>query len=173
MKGILLMIVVVGLSAGCNKQKYGQCDPPQDELEVLFKAKSQTNPFSHSFCVVCNTEIEPSEYSDWAVSMGANPLEDEYIDTVHPCLYVYPNDSTPESGIDSLEKCESAVCDGEATYADMVGKGQGNFDVIPLLEGDILVNEEWIFQKTQLPETQSPHHQDLAHTPQAADSLQR
>ena len=173
MKWFVCTVLMISVGMGCTKQQYGQCASPQDELEVLFKAKSMTNVFSHSFCVVCNTEIEPGEYSDWAVSMGANPLEDEYIDSKHPCLYVYSSDSTPESAIDSLEKCESAVCDGEATYADMVGKGQGNFDVTPLFEDTVTIHEEWLLEEPRFSETRQPSLYEDARIHPDADLLQQ
>jgi hypothetical protein len=102
------------------------------------------NVFSHSFCVVCNTQISPDEYEEWANEMGSPQMPDAY-DNVHPCFYVYAPDSLDlEDGIDSLALCESLVCDGGAEYADMVGKGQGNFDVTPLLNGTAMVGEEWM-----------------------------
>ena len=144
-----MVLVIACAASGCKTQFYSECQPPEDELKVLFKKKSSTNPFSHSFCVVCNPEIEQSEYNDWAESMGANILEAEDLDTVHPCLYVYLPDNDPADSIDSLEQCETLICDGTADYADMVGKNQGNFDVTPLLSQEmILVTEEWMLEST-------------------------
>ena len=137
------------VSLGCKTQYYGQCEPPQDELEILFKAKSSANPFSHNFCVVCNTEISPDQYEEWALDMGA-PQGPTFVDNVHPCLYVYPDSQEPEDAIDSLEMCESIVCGGQAVYNDMVGKDQGNFDVTPLLDGTSAVAQEWVLEPTML-----------------------
>ena len=146
---ILMVLVVMCAALGCKTQFYGACEPPEDELKVLFKKKSATNPFSHSFCVVCNPDIDEDDYIEWATGMGANALEPQYLDTVHPCLYVYLPDEDPADSIDSLEQCEALICDGTADYADMVGKNQGNFDVTPLLRQEMtLVTEEWMLEST-------------------------
>ena len=141
---VMMVLAVMCAAVGCKTQFYSECQPPEDELKVLFKKKSSTNPFSHSFCVVCNPEIEAGDYIDWAVDMGANALDPADLDTVHPCLYVYLPDNDPAESIDSLEQCEALICDGTADYADMVGKGQGNFDVTPLLNPEeMMFTEEW------------------------------
>ena len=105
----------------------------------MFKAKLKAHPFSHSFCIVCNTKIEPSEYADWAIEMGA-PQGPSNTDTVHPCLYVYGNGENT----DSLSQCKALACGGGASYSDMVGKSNGNFDLGPILNNDSLISEEWI-----------------------------
>ena len=120
-------------AVACGKQEYSQCEKPNEQLKILFKSKSNTNPFSHSFCIVCNPEIEPSEYTDWAISMGA-PQGPVSVEDVHPCLYAYLPTNSPFSEIDSLELCESLICNEEATYSDMVGQSNGNIDVTPLLD---------------------------------------
>jgi hypothetical protein len=109
----------------------------------MFKPKIKGHPFSHSFCIVCNTEIEPSEYHDWAVSMGAN--ETNPANPELPCLYVY-NLSARETGINtnSLAACKSLVCDGGATYSDMVSPQNGNIDTGPMLDDNELIEEEWL-----------------------------
>ncbi len=140
MRGVLGVIVMVLLvSSGCASQEYGQCAAPQDNLQVLFKAKVSAHPFSHSFCVVCNTELEEADYGTWAEEMGGNGDVGD-VEGLHPCLYVYGDGNN----IDSLEMCQSLVCDGGAEYADMVGKGQGNFDVTPILDPTATLTHEWV-----------------------------
>jgi len=139
MRVFWMMMIALCLSAGCSTQQYGQCDAPADHLEVLFKPKITGHPFSHSFCVVCNTEISPEDYGDWALQMGASSVPNDPSD---PCLYVYPS---TESNIDSLAECQSLVCDGGAEYSDMASDSNGNFDLAPLLNGAALeFNEEWV-----------------------------
>lgn len=134
-----ILLVALILSAGCSKQQYGQCEAPDEALKVLFKPKVPAQIFSHSFCVVCNTEIAPSEYADWALEMGASQVPDNPQD---PCLYVYSQGPTD---IDSLGQCQSLVCDGGAQYSDMANDGNGNFNLAPLLNGEAFsFNEEWI-----------------------------
>jgi hypothetical protein len=141
MRGISWMIVAAVLASGCVSQEYGQCPPPDDHLEVLYKAKNPAHPFSHPFCVVCNTELEEDGYNAWSQQMGGTGnIADEDLGTVHPCLYVYGDGSE----IKDFEQCQSLVCDGGATYSDMVGKGQGNFDVKPILFGDGAIASEWL-----------------------------
>ena len=117
----------LGLSA-CSQQLYGQCDPPDDHLKVMFKPKVSTHPFSHSFCIVCNPDLVPSEYADWAMEMGAEEGPSDP-NSVHPCLYAY----SQSMSVDTIDQCESMICSGEADYNDMVGKGNGNFDLSPIL----------------------------------------
>ena len=105
----------------------------------MFKDKLKAHPFSHSFCIICNTEIEPSEYADWAMEMGA-PQGPSNTDAVHPCLYVYGNGENT----DSLSQCKALACGGNASYNDMVGKNNGNFDLGPILNDSSLVAEEWV-----------------------------
>ncbi len=123
----------------------------------MFKPKITGHPFSHSFCIVCNTEIEPSEYYDWAVSMGANETNPANPDL--PCLYVY-NPDAPETGIDTdtLAACKSLVCDGGGTYADVVNSSNGNFDLSPMFDDSDLVEEEWLILE---------EGQDMISAPQA------
>ena len=116
---------------GCVQQQYGQCEEPNEQLEVLFKARNLAHPFSHSFCMVCNTAIQAPEYGAWALEMGA-PEAPGTTDGLEPCLYVYEPVSS-QAGIDSLDRCVSLVCDGDAQYSDMVSSSNGNFDLDPLL----------------------------------------
>jgi len=125
------MFVALLMSAGCVQQQYGQCEEPNTQLEVMFKPRNPAHPFSHSFCIVCNTGIERAQYGDWAVAMGAPQAPDDTAG-LHPCLYVY-DPSESETGIDSLELCRSLVCDGGAEYNDMVATSNGNFDLDPIL----------------------------------------
>ena len=95
----------------------------------MYKPKSTVHPFNHAFCIVCNPEIEPEDYVDWAVEMGSeNPPASA--EGLHPCLYVYTSNNTD---IDDVKTCESLVCDGGATYNDMVNTSNGNFDLDPIL----------------------------------------
>ncbi len=123
------------LGAGCatgDSQEYGQCEAPDGHLKVMFKPKNPLFMFSHSFCIVCNTAIEPEEYGEWAEAMGATSIPP---DPDLPCLYVYPEN--PEN-IDSMSQCHSLVCDGDGTYSDMVSSSNGNFDLTPVLDGSAL-----------------------------------
>jgi hypothetical protein len=118
------------LTVGCAKQQYGECSPPNDELQILFKAKVGVNLFSHSFCIACNPSLEPEEYMAWAGEMGANMTPD--MDT--PCLYVYGADDIGlPNGYESLAQCQAAVCEGGATYADFVSRRNGNIDLDPII----------------------------------------
>jgi hypothetical protein len=143
---------VMLLGAGCangDSQEYGQCEAPDDHLKVMFKPKTPGVVFSHSFCVVCNTAIEPEEFGEWAQAMGATNIpEDPYL----PCLYVCPG--APEN-VDSMSQSHSLVCDGEATYSDMVSGSNGNFDLTPVLDGSAfdLLSPTW-----------SPMEPDSQHT---------
>ena len=129
-----LLVFSLSLSLmGCGTQLYGQCEPPKENLELLFKSKIEGHPFSHSFCIVCNPDIEPDAYGDWALEMGA-PQAPDSVDNLHPCLYVYPSAEQRELEIDSLELCEALVCEGSASYNDMVSKENGNVNLDPLLE---------------------------------------
>jgi hypothetical protein len=122
---------LLSLLAGCASEEYGQCDAPDDYLKVMFKDSSSASPFSHSFCIVCNPNIEPAEYGAWALQMGA-PEAPELTEGLHPCLYVYGGPPGTDN-TESFESCRSLVCDGGATFSDMVGKGNGNFDLQPIL----------------------------------------
>ncbi len=125
-------LLACGGNAGAG-QEYGQCESPNEHLKVMFKPKITGHPFSHSFCIVCNPQLEPEAYGEWALAMGASQAPDN-TDGLLPCLYVY-DPTAPETGIDtdSLERCQSLVCDGEAEYNDMVNEINGNFDLEPLL----------------------------------------
>jgi hypothetical protein len=155
-----ILVVLLFLSVGCGKQQYATCQAPDDHLKVMFKAKIKVHPFSHSFCIICNTEIEPSEYADWAVEMGA-PQGPSNPDGVHPCLYVYGNGQNT----DSLQQCKSLACGGDATYNDMVGKSNGNFNLGPILNNDSLVAEEWILLDDANPQRSMPLDQTPANHP--------
>jgi len=149
MRALLMVLMLLVLSASCSKQKYGQCGAPNEDLKILFKPKNPIHPFSHSFCIVCNPELEPSEYYDWAVSMGAN--ETNPLNPEAPCLYVYHCENVegvdcPE-GLDTNDTfagCKSLVCDGGAAYGDMVSPKNGNINLDPILNGDQIVEEEWL-----------------------------
>ena len=141
MRAMCWMVVLTVLVSGCVSQEYGQCPAPDDHLEIAYKAKNLAHPFSHTFCVVCNEDLEESEYNAWSQEMGGvGAIAEEDLSTVHPCLYVY-GDGTE---IKDLETCVSLVCDGGATYADMVGKGQSNIDVKPLIFGAGAITSEWL-----------------------------
>jgi hypothetical protein len=141
MRGIIWVIMTAMLVSGCVSQEYGQCPAPDDHLEILYKAKNVAHPFSHPFCVVCNTQLEEENYNAWSQELGgAGNIADEDLSTVYPCLYVYGDGSE----IKDLEECVSLVCDGGASYSDMVGKGQGNFDVKPILFGNGAIAQEWL-----------------------------
>ena len=113
----------------CSSQEYGQCEPPKDNLKILFTPKNPLHPFSHSFCIVCNPDITPTEYEDWVLEMGALQGPDN-VNDVHPCLYVYAY----QTDIGSLGECQSLVCEGGAIYNDMVGKDNGNIDISSILQ---------------------------------------
>ena len=140
--GIGMGIATLLLSAGCTKQKYGQCTVPNEELKILFKDKT-SNPFSHTFCVVCNPTLEAGEYATWAEEMGATSIPDS---PINPCLYVYH--PAPETQIATYEECVSLVCSGEASYSDMVGNN-GNFNLEPLLNPTGTESEEWILAEEE------------------------
>ena len=129
--GWLGIALVLAWTAGCashDAQEFGQCEAPDGHLQVMYKSKNPLFTFSNPFCVVCNNAIEPAEYAAWAESMGATsvPLDPEL-----PCLYVYPGEP---KDIESLEECQSLVCDGSAVYNDMVSDSNGNLDLSPILD---------------------------------------
>ena len=128
----LLFSLCMLCAIGCNRQEYSQCEPPHDHLEIMFKDRSDVNPFSHAFCIVCNPGLEVDEYIDWASAMGAEALNVDPND-VHPCLYVY-DPTRSEAGITDLAMCTSLVCDDRANYNDLVSKENGNFDLSPILD---------------------------------------
>ena len=96
----------------------------------MYKPASSISPLDHSFCVVCNTEIERKGYESWALEMGAQELPSSY-DLILPCLYVYTDNNIVISGV---EQCASLVCDDGAVYNDMLRASSGNIDLSPLLE---------------------------------------
>ena len=116
-------LISVLLAFGCGSQKYGDCDSPKDDLIVVYKSKPSL-PIGHSYCIVCNPDLLPSDYVDWALEMGA-PQGPTDPSAVHPCLYAYSNGSE----IVDLLTCENLICSGNADYNDMVGKEQGNVDL--------------------------------------------
>ena len=123
----LTLLSALMMSVGCGQQQYSRCDPPDEHLKVMFKPKIDVLPFSHSFCIVCNIELAPEEYGDWALEMGGQPPSS--VEDVYPCLYVYTSNNTD---IETLNQCDSLVCEGGAEYNDMVGRNNGNFDLDPL-----------------------------------------
>ena len=123
------VLCCVFLALGCARQQYGECPPPNQDLQILYKAKVGANPLSHSFCVVCKPSLAPEEYAEWGQEMGA--VAESRAET--PCLYVYGDrDSSPE-GYGSLEQCLSAVCDGHGSYSDFVSRRNENIDLDPLI----------------------------------------
>ena len=144
MRGLGWCLLVAVMVSGCASQEYGQCAAPADNLQVLFKAKNTAHPFSHSFCVVCNTELEEADYATWAEEMGGSGDVGD-VEGLEPCLYVYGDGQN----IDSLEMCQSLVCDGGATYNDMVGKSQGNIDVDPILDPISGITQEWLLTEPE------------------------
>ena len=123
---------IIVISTGCVEQEYASCDAPDDELQIMFKPKNSAHPFSHSFCIVCNPALEPSEYGDWALEMGA-PQAPENTDGLLPCLYAY-SEIPHTNGPDTLEGCKAQICEGRARYNDMVNQDNGNFDLSPILD---------------------------------------
>ncbi len=123
----LLFISLFSITA-CAQEQYSECPSPRDSLHIMFKPNASSLPNSHSFCIVCDPTITESEYETWAIEMGA-PQGPQDSSTVHPCLYVY---STTE--IETMQQCEQLICNDTATYSDMVGKNNGNFDLSPILQ---------------------------------------
>ena len=118
------------LGSGCIKQEYDECDPPQEDLQILFKKKSNVHPFSHSFCIVCNPQLSSEEIQAWTVEMGAESVS-ETPET--PCLYAYADRDRFPSGFETLEQCRINICQGGANYNDIVSRQNGNIDLDPLL----------------------------------------
>ena len=115
---------------GCVEQEYSACPEPNNQLEILFKEKSNIQPFAHSFCIVCNTDINSEEIQSWAMQMGASSV-DENPET--PCLYAYANRDLYPDGFETLEQCELAICEGGASYNDIVRRDNGNINLTPLI----------------------------------------
>ena len=126
----MTIILLVFGSWGCVEQEYSQCPVPDDQLKILFKKKMSAHPFSHSFCVVCNVSLEPNEIEGWAEEMGANAVGDV---PETPCLYAYADRESHPDGYSTLSQCQTAVCDGTATYSDIVSRRNGNIDLDPIL----------------------------------------
>ena len=124
----VLGVLFGAVFTGCDNQEYGQCAPPADHLQVLFKPKNPVHPFSHSFCVVCHNDLSEADYAEWVQDMGGSG-DIGPVDGLHPCLYVYGDGAD----IESLAECQSLICEGGAAYNDMVSKEQGNIDVTPIL----------------------------------------
>ena len=170
--GWLLVGMTLILGAGCggvDSQEYGQCEAPNDHLKVMFKPKTPGMVFSHSFCVVCNTAIEPEEYDDWAEEMGATSIPNT---PELPCLYVYTG---AQSNFGSMSQCQSMVCDGTATYSDMVSSSNGNFDLTPVLNGSAFaINDAWHLTEQEAMSAapfQGESPVDPAHLPQLARGI--
>ena len=128
--GPIATLLCVCAAIGCTKQKYGECPAPESHLKVLFKAKSGLQPFGHSFCVVCNPELDPDEYAQWAAEMGAESAG-EMPET--PCLFAYADADEFPDGFETLEQCQTAICEGGANYNDAVSRDNGNLDLVPLI----------------------------------------
>lgn len=107
----------------------------------MFKVKNKVYFFSYFFCIICNMEIEFSEYVDWVMEMGAFQGFSN-LDGVYFCFYVYIGNQT--NGPDTLLGCKLLVCGGNVSYNDMVGKNNGNFNLGFIFNIDLFVVEEWI-----------------------------
>ena len=125
--GILSFFI---LCTGCIKQEYDECNPPQEDLQVLFKKKSNLQPFSHSFCIVCNPSLSSEEIQSWAIEMGAESISDNP-DT--PCLYAYADREEFPNGFETLQHCQRSICEEGAQYNDIVSRENGNIDLDPIL----------------------------------------
>ena len=127
---VLIVLAIMLFGVGCVEQEYGECAEPNDELKVLFKEKISINPFSHSFCIVCNPSLESDEIEAWAEDMGASEVSDN---PETPCLFAYADGDEFPNGFETLAQCQSAICDGGATYSDIVSRQNGNIDLEPLI----------------------------------------
>ena len=125
----LLILAFCCMAIGCAKQEYAACAPPDQDHKILFKPKFDGNPFSHSFCIVCNPSLEPEEYEAWVERMGG--MSEGQPET--PCLYAYADREASPEGYETLADCQTAICEGGATYSDVVSRRNGNFDLEPLL----------------------------------------
>ena len=125
-----LLLLACSLPLGCAEQQYGACSAPQDDLQVLFKEKSKFNLFSHSFCIVCNPNLDEEEVVEWMMSMGADAVS-EVPET--PCLYAYADRETQPKGFETLAQCQEAICEGGASYHDVVSRENENIDLDPLI----------------------------------------
>jgi len=125
---ILLLAVIIVI--GCEKQEYSECAPPQEDLKILFKEKLSIHPFSHSFCIVCNPDLSSEEIGAWAESMGVNSAPEN---PETPCLYAYADREEFPEGFETLEQCQSAICEGNASYHDIVSRRNGNINLDPLI----------------------------------------
>ena len=118
------------LVMGCGKQEYDECPAPNDNLKILFKEKISAHPFSHSFCIVCNPSLSSTEIQAWAEDMGSSSVSEQ---PETPCLYAYADREQFSEGFETLEQCQSAICEGGATYNDSVSRQNGNIDLDPIL----------------------------------------
>ena len=125
-----LLAAITLLAFGCGKQQYAECPPPDEDLKILFKPANELHPFSHSFCIVCNPSLAPEDYAEWVVSMGAAEPEGQ---PETPCLYAYSDREASPDGTPTLALCKASICDGEATYNDVVSRRNGNIDLEPLI----------------------------------------
>ena len=125
-----VLLIVCYLIIGCTSQEYGECSMPDEDLRILFKEKLSIHPFSHSFCIVCNPSLSSEEIGAWAVSMGVSSAPD---DPETPCLYAYADREEFPEGFETLEQCQSAVCEGGARYNDIVSRMNGNIDLDPVI----------------------------------------
>jgi hypothetical protein len=114
----------------CAEQEYSSCEPLQEQLQILFKPQIIGHPFSHSFCVVCNPDLDPEEIQSWATEMGATSTSSQ---PETPCLYAYADREEFPEGFETLAQCASAVCEGGASYNDIVSRDQGNINLDPIL----------------------------------------
>ena len=125
-----LIAAIALLAFGCGKQQYAECPPPDEDLKILFKPANALHPFSHSFCIVCNPSLTREEYAEWVVSMGGAEPENQ---PETPCLYAYSDREANPEGNQTLEECQASICEGEATYNDVVSRRNGNIDLEPLI----------------------------------------
>ena len=126
----ILFFIVGFLTIGCAKQEYSECAAPNDHLKILFKEKSGAHPFSHSFCIVCYPSLSSEETSVWVESMGASSGSEP---PETPCLYAYADREEFPEGFESLAQCQAAICEGGATYSDVVSRMNGNVNLDPLI----------------------------------------
>ena len=68
------------LTDGTEERQFLYAEDCCEALETImecysdFKPSDPLHPFSHPFCVVCNTELSPDEYESWALEMGAQEV---------------------------------------------------------------------------------------------------
>ena len=122
------LLVIITAISGCVREQYSECPSPRESRKIMFKPKASSLVNSHSFCIVCDPTLDEDEYESWAVEMGA-PQGPDDPSQVHPCLYAYAN-----MEVTTIGQCMDLICNDEATYNDMVGKENGNFDLSPILQ---------------------------------------